>query len=120
MAHRGRPSLDGRRSYRQVTAGRRAPEAIEGRAEGPRMNMRTFAGNRVVITGGGSGLGRALSLRFARERWRVAIADINLERAEETLAQVRTTGGDGFVERCDVARDQDFETLAARVEKEWG
>ena len=84
------------------------------------MNDRKFADKRVVITGAGSGLGRALALRFARERWRVAIADINVDRAEETLAQVRSAGGDGFVQRCDVGHDQDFEALADRVKKEWG
>ncbi|HMJ56700.1 MAG TPA: SDR family oxidoreductase [Polyangiaceae bacterium] len=84
------------------------------------MTKRKFADKRVVITGAGSGLGRALSLRFARERWRVGIADINVERAEETLKQVRSAGGDGFVQRCDVALVQDFEALADRVKKEWG
>jgi NAD(P)-dependent dehydrogenase (short-subunit alcohol dehydrogenase family) len=82
--------------------------------------MRKFVDQRIVITGAGSGLGRALSLRFARERWRVAIADINTERAEETLALVRGAGGDGFVQRCDVGRDEEFEALAERVKKEWG
>ena len=74
----------------------------------------------VLITGAGSGLGRALSLRFASEGWRVGIADINLERAEETLEKVRAAGGSGFVQHCDVVVPQDFEALADRVKKEWG
>jgi len=84
------------------------------------MTKRHFADRRMVITGGGSGLGRALCLRFARERWKVAVADINVERAEETLTQVRSAGGDGFVQRCDVTLLEDFEALADRVKKEWG
>ena len=84
------------------------------------MTKRHFTDRRMVITGGGSGLGRALSLRFARERWKVAVADINVERAEETLTQVRSAGGDGFVQRCDVTLLEDFEALADRVKKEWG
>ena len=84
------------------------------------MAKRKFPDKRVVITGAGSGLGRALSLRFAREGWRVGIADINLERAEETLEKVRAAGGNGFVQHCDVVVPQDFEALADRVKKEWG
>jgi len=84
------------------------------------MTTRKFVDKRVVITGAASGLGRALSLRFARERWRIAIADINLDRADETLTMVRSAGGDGFVQRCDVRRDEDFDALAERVKKEWG
>jgi NAD(P)-dependent dehydrogenase (short-subunit alcohol dehydrogenase family) len=83
------------------------------------MTKRRFAGKRVVITGAGSGLGRSLALRFAREGWRVAIADIHVPRAEETLALVRGAGGDGFVQHCDVSRDADLEALAERVKNEW-
>ena len=84
------------------------------------MGKKKFADKRVVITGGGSGLGRALSLRFAREGWRICIADINIERADETLKLVRGAGGDGFAEHCDVAVAGDFDALAARVKKDWG
>jgi NAD(P)-dependent dehydrogenase (short-subunit alcohol dehydrogenase family) len=83
------------------------------------MTKRKFANQRVVITGAASGLGRALALRFARERWRVAVADIQLDRAEETLRQVKSAGGEGFVQRCDITKAEDFVALAERVKNEW-
>ena len=46
--------------------------------------MKQFADKVVVITGAGSGIGRALSLEFARRGARVALSDVNAANAEET------------------------------------
>jgi NAD(P)-dependent dehydrogenase (short-subunit alcohol dehydrogenase family) len=81
---------------------------------------RTFPGKRVVITGAASGLGRALALRFARDGWHVAIADLNEERMQETLEFVQKAGGSGLTQRCDVIRAADFTALADRLSQEWG
>jgi NAD(P)-dependent dehydrogenase (short-subunit alcohol dehydrogenase family) len=81
---------------------------------------RQFAEKRVVITGAGSGLGRALALRFAHDGWRVAIADLNEAGMQETLALVQQAGGSGFTQRCDVCSANDMAALAERVRQEWG
>jgi NAD(P)-dependent dehydrogenase (short-subunit alcohol dehydrogenase family) len=62
-----------------------------------------------VITGAGSGVGRASALRFAEEGAAVVCADIDLDRAKETVALVEAAGGRGraVAERCDVAQDAD-------------
>jgi NAD(P)-dependent dehydrogenase (short-subunit alcohol dehydrogenase family) len=60
-----------------------------------------------VVTGGGSGVGRASCLRFAEEGARVVCADIDLDRAKETVAQVEAAGGTAVAERCDVAQEAD-------------
>lgn len=75
---------------------------------------------RAVITGGGSGLGRALALRLAEREGRLLIADVSLERAEETVALVRERGGRAEAMRCDVSRLEDVEEAARRSEGLYG
>jgi NAD(P)-dependent dehydrogenase (short-subunit alcohol dehydrogenase family) len=60
-----------------------------------------------VITGAGSGVGRASAARFAEEGAAVVCADIDLERAKETVAQLEANGAKAVAERCDVAQDAD-------------
>ena len=52
--------------------------------------------NRIMITGAGSGLGREIALRWAREGWRLALADVNEAGLRETLELARAAGGEGF------------------------
>jgi NAD(P)-dependent dehydrogenase (short-subunit alcohol dehydrogenase family) len=75
---------------------------------------------RIFITGAGSGLGRAIALRFAPEGWKVAIADINMERAEETAALVRGKSGEPVVMKCDVSKHEEIEKAAAALKEAWG
>lgn len=50
----------------------------------------------ILITGGGSGIGRAVALKFASEGWRVAVADINAAGAAETVAMLPEGQGRSF------------------------
>jgi NAD(P)-dependent dehydrogenase (short-subunit alcohol dehydrogenase family) len=56
-----------------------------------------------VITGGGSGIGRAAALRFAAEGARLAILDLAVQGAEETVALVESDGGQAMAVAADVA-----------------
>lgn len=61
----------------------------------------------IAITGGASGLGRALALRFAQAGWNVAIADVNAQRGEAALAEIRALHTDTFYQHCDVRVAED-------------
>jgi NAD(P)-dependent dehydrogenase (short-subunit alcohol dehydrogenase family) len=72
-----------------------------------------LAGRSVVITGAGSGIGRALAIRFAAEAPRtLVVADIDLEAAEETAKQVG-----GHAVRADVGQEEEIRALIDRAEE---
>jgi len=63
-------------------------------------------GKNSIVTGAGSGVGRASALRFAEEGARVVCADLDLERAKETVRQIESAGGVAVPVSVDVA-DED-------------
>lgn len=76
---------------------------------------------RVLITGAGSGLGRALALAWARRRDSVLVADLNAERGNETLQMCLDAGAsEALFARMDVTSEADFADLADWVRQRWG
>jgi len=65
--------------------------------------METLEGRAIVVTGGGSGIGRATATRAAREGGAVAVVDKHAGNAEETVDMIRAAGGTASAFPCDVA-----------------
>jgi NAD(P)-dependent dehydrogenase (short-subunit alcohol dehydrogenase family) len=79
-----------------------------------------FRGKVVIVTGGGSGIGRATSLAFAREGALVGVADRTLQKAEGVVAEVLGAGGRALPLACDVSLAGDCERAVSTVEKALG
>jgi len=73
--------------------------------------MEELRGRVAVITGGGSGIGRATALAFAREGALPVIADIDITRAELVEREASERGAEALGVRCDVTSDADFDAL---------
>ena len=80
----------------------------------------TLEGKVALVTGGGSGIGRATSLAFAREGARVVVADVNVEGGEETTAMIQAAGGEAAVVKADVSQTSEVEGMVSQVLKIYG
>jgi len=79
-----------------------------------------LAGQTVIVTGGGSGIGRATALRAAREGAGVGVLDRDAQNAEETAAMVGAAGGNASAYACDVADDASVAATVAAVNRDLG
>jgi NADP-dependent 3-hydroxy acid dehydrogenase YdfG len=77
------------------------------------------AEKRVVITGAGSGLGRALAFCFAENGWRVACADIRLDRAKDTVRLITEFGVGAMALQVDVGDDASVEAMRDEILAAW-
>jgi len=79
-----------------------------------------LTGRTAVVTGGASGIGRALSLLFAREGANVVVADLDEAGMAETVTAVGKAGRRGLAVKTDVSRLDDVRALADRAFGEFG
>ncbi len=82
--------------------------------------MDLLDGKAVIITGASKGIGRALSLRFAREGAAVVCAARSADLVRETAAQVKAAGGRAVAVVCDAAQEDEVRRLVAAGVKEFG
>lgn len=73
-----------------------------------------------LVTGAGSGIGRATALLLAAEGARVAVSDVAAAEAEESAALVRAAGGEALALRCDVTRSNEVHAAVTAAVQAFG
>jgi NAD(P)-dependent dehydrogenase (short-subunit alcohol dehydrogenase family) len=79
-----------------------------------------FTGAAVLVTGGGSGIGRAVALAFARQGARVAVAGRTARTLQETAALIEAEGGEAAAITADITVGADVERLVGAVAERFG
>ncbi len=82
--------------------------------------MREFTGRVAVVTGGASGLGRAMARRFAAEGMAVVLADVQQDALDRTVAEFESAGHPVLGVRCDVSRQESVDALRDAAVKRFG
>lgn len=82
------------------------------------MSYLTLANKHAIITGGGSGIGQAISQQLAAEGAKVTILDINLENAEATAGAIRSQGGTAQAFKCDISQQDSVKETIRSATKE--
>jgi 2-hydroxycyclohexanecarboxyl-CoA dehydrogenase len=77
--------------------------------------------NRVaMVTGGAQGIGKGIASTLGEQGFRVAVADLNLEIAEETAKEISAAGGEAVAVQIDVTSTESVRAAVATVERELG
>ena len=78
-----------------------------------------FAGRRAVVTGAGSGIGRATALRLAAEGARVALIGLDREALQATAAEIAAGGGEALVLAADVTVEAEIQAAMDKAAAVW-
>ncbi len=82
--------------------------------------MNELEGKVAIVTGGGSGIGRAVALLYAKEGALVVVSDIDEPGGQESARQIRSEGGEALFVRADVSRPPDNLGLVESAVREYG
>lgn len=77
-------------------------------------------GKTVLVTGAGSGIGHCTARLMAQQGARVAVSDVNEEAGQETLRQIRSSGGEAIFVAADVSRKEDVDRMIAETLNAFG
>ncbi|OKP96878.1 SDR family NAD(P)-dependent oxidoreductase [Paenibacillus sp. P46E] len=84
------------------------------------MAEQKLQGKVAIVSGGGSGIGRASVLEFARNGAKIVMLDRTVEHAEKVRRAVEGEGGEAVVIECDIAEPQQVEEAVKQAAAKWG
>jgi NAD(P)-dependent dehydrogenase (short-subunit alcohol dehydrogenase family) len=82
--------------------------------------METLKGKVAIVTGGGSGIGKAVSELYAAEGAKIVVADMDEKGGNETVEAIKKEGGEAIFIKCDTSKAEDNEKVVEETVKQFG
>jgi NAD(P)-dependent dehydrogenase (short-subunit alcohol dehydrogenase family) len=82
--------------------------------------MKSLENKTAIVTGAGSGIGRAIAILYAAEGARIVVSDINEKGGEETIEQIKSAGGEAIFVKADTSNPDDSKKLVDEAVKAYG
>jgi len=84
------------------------------------VDLRRFDGKVAVVTGAGTGIGRAIATRLAKEGAYISAIGRRIEKIEETVKAIKNSGGRGIAIKGDISKKEDIEGIVKKTIDEFG
>lgn len=82
--------------------------------------MKSFENKVIIVTGAGSGIGRATAIAFAQEGAKVVVSDFHEQEGQETVSQIRSLGAEAYFIKCDVSQESQVKELVEKTIQKYG
>jgi len=82
--------------------------------------MKTLENKVAIITGAGSGIGKAIALLYAAEGAKIIISDVNDQGGNETVNEIKSKGGDAIFVHADTSKSDDSRNVVEQAVKKFG
>jgi len=79
-----------------------------------------FENKVCLVTGGGSGIGKAICIRLASEGGKIAVVDINPDHGNETVKEITDSGHEAIFAQCDVSQEDQVQSAVNAATGKWG
>ena len=82
--------------------------------------MNRQQGQHYIVTGGGTGIGKAIAIRLASEGAKVSLMARNLDRLQEVVDEIKESGGEAQCFTCDITNQSAVQTIVAKAVETFG
>jgi len=79
-----------------------------------------FENKVCLVTGGGSGIGKAICTRLASEGGKIAVVDLNADHGNQTVKEITDAGGQALFAQCDVSQEEQVQSAVNAAVEKWG